>query len=125
MTVRRRPGLPFSASIYVQRRAACVDGEHDMKCTDHLADPKYYRCTDCQVYGFIRRKGGALRNGRMVLYTCSTKGCTKTARIRSKYRGTGGAFDWACCPAHARGDKFAGRVTEQELADAPTLEAAE
>lgn len=116
MTVRYRPGLSFKAALIVERLAQCVDGEHDWKCADDLAQPKYFRCRDCKVYGFIRRKGGSHRNGRMVIYCCSTKKCTKPARIRSKYRMTGGAFEWACCPMHAKGSKFEGRVSETDYA---------
>ncbi len=122
MTVRYRPGLSFQAALIVERRSSCVLGAHDWYCADDLAQPKYYRCRDCKVYGFIRRKGGALRNGRMVIYTCSTKKCTKPGRIRSKYRGTGGAFDWACCPHHAKSEKFAGRVTPDDVAFAVAAE---
>lgn len=115
MAVRYRPGLSFRAAVLVERLAACVDGEHAWKCVDELAMPKYFRCDDCKIYGFIRRKGGAHRNGRMVVYMCSTKKCRLPARIRSRYRGTGGAFDWACGVHHAKGEKYVGRVMPDEL----------
>lgn len=114
MSVRYYPGLSYKAAVLVERRAGCALGEHRMVVADPLADPKYYRCEDCGAYGFIRRKGGVHRNGRMVLYTCSEKGCTRPARIRSKYRHTGGAFEWACGPVHAKGSKFEGRVTDAD-----------
>lgn len=114
MAVRYYPGLSYKAAVLVERRSRCVLGEHDFYLVDQLAEPKYYRCRYCNVYGFIRRKGSIHRNGRMVLYVCSEKGCSKPARIRSKYRCTGGAFEWACGPAHAKGSKFEGRVTDED-----------
>jgi len=88
----------------------CSSGEHNWQVIDRFGIPQIWRCQNCGVCGYIRRKKGFHRNGRMVIYQCSTKNCTKPGVIRSKLRGTGGAFDWACCDAHAKGPKFAPRA---------------
>jgi hypothetical protein len=94
----------------------CADGEHDWQLVDRFGVPPIWRCQakGCGVYGYVRRKGGAHRNGRIVIYTCTTEKCDRPAKIRSKYRGTGGSFDWACGAEHATSAKFEGRVPVQE-----------
>jgi hypothetical protein len=110
MAVRRRPGLSFSVAARLDAVASCIDGEHRWDVVDKMGVPPLWKCSACGVYGFVRRKGHGLRNGRMVEYTCSTEKCRRSAKIRSKHRITGGAFAWACCADHATGSRFEGRV---------------
>lgn len=114
MTVRARPGISFAAQALHEHGADCSLGEHRWEIVDRMGTPPLWKCASCGVYGFIRRKGGAHRNGRFVIYVCSAEGCKKPGRIRSRYRGTGGAFDWACAAEHAKGSKFEGRVPPPE-----------
>lgn len=121
MALVARPGLSLFAKIREEpsKPAAsspttaddCAMGDHRWDCVDKMGVPPLHRCTvpGCGVYGFIRRKGHGLRNGRMVVYKCSTKDCAGLGKIRSKQRGAGGAYRWACKPEHAKGIEFEGR----------------
>jgi hypothetical protein len=91
-----------SLSIYFK----CDPKEHDFSRLEGTTAPILLRCTKCGVYGFMRRKGIAHRNGRVVAYRCSTRDCTRPAKIHSRYRSTAGMYEWACSPDHASGTRF-------------------
>jgi hypothetical protein len=119
MALVRRPGLSLFAKIrevIVGPVASaegsaedCARGDHRWDLIDKMGVPPLWKCVACGVHGFVRRKGHGLRNGRMVEYKCSTSDCRGPGKIRSRHRGAGGAYEWACETKHAQGSRFDGR----------------
>lgn len=118
MALVARPGLSLFARIREEPSAPlasspasaldCEMGDHRFEISDRMGVPVLWRC-NCGVYSFVKRKGHGLRNGRFVVYKCSTSKCRKDAKIRSRGRGAGGSYVWACSPEHAKGAGFVGR----------------
>jgi hypothetical protein len=98
---RRNQGLGPISIFY-----SCPDKEHEFERVEGSTSPSLYKCAKCSVWGFMRTRGVHLRNGRITLYRCSYSKCKRHAKIRSKFRGTGGMYEWACTLPHAGSSKF-------------------
>lgn len=107
MALRRIKG-PSSYSVFF----VCQPKDHNFELFERNVSPPVWKCTKCGCFGFMRRRGVAFRNGKVKPYHCSTQGCSREAKIRSKVRGNGGAYDYACSPDHATGEKFQANAVE-------------